>query len=550
MMTRRDIVCWICVVALTLSLSATGACSGADHGLEAPVLHAPNYQHYFTEFVNNEREMLGTAPPLPWDWFVANIPWIDIPDKEMERIYYFRWYSFQKHIQRGPNGFLISEFLDDVPWSGKRNMIDTAAGHHIREARWLRNHEYVDDYTKFWFGPEGEPRRYSFWAADSIYQSFLATGDRDLAISLLPALVKNYEGWEKTHQDQNGLFWQIDDRDGMEDSISGNGYRPTINSYMYGDAVAISRIAAMAGQTHIAATYQTKSHALRSLIERRLWNPRDNFYETVARKDVDGWTNDRELVGYIPWYFNIPDSQHDAAWKFLFDSEGFQGRYGPTTAERRNPRFNYKVRHECLWNGPSWPFATTQTLVALANLLNGPEQHEMTDRDYFRLLQTYTYSQHIRLPGDKIIPWIDEDLNADTGNWIARSILISLNQPPKNRGRYYNHSGFADLIITGLIGVRPAPGNSFVLHPLLPANKWSFFALDGLPYHGHLLTILYDQDGTRYHRGVGLQVLCDGRQIARADTLRSINVVLPDAEAVTSMHGAASQDTLSAIPPQ
>ncbi len=518
----RSIVRWNCVVALVLLLASWRVCAGQQRAANHLVLQPANYQHYFVEFANDERQMLGTAPPMPWDWFVANIPWLDIPDKEMERIYYFRWYAFQKHIMPTPDGYLISEFLDDVPWSGKRNMIDAAAGHHIREARWLRDPEYVDDYTSFWFGPDGEPRRYSFWAADSVYQLFLATGNRTFTISLLPALGKNYEAWERTHQDSNGLFWQIDDRDGMEDSISGNGYRPTINSYMYGDAIAISRIAEMAGQEEVAQAYRVKAAHLRVLVEKRLWNPHDGFYETVARHDDDGWTGDRELIGYIPWYFNLPSVQHDSAWQLLFDPEGFWGRYGPTTAERRNPRFDYKVRHECLWNGPSWPYATTQTLVALANLLDGPRQSVMTRENYFRLLQTYAYSQHIRLPNGKVIPWIDEDLDPDTGQWIARNILISLRQPPPNRGRYYNHSGFADLIITGLIGLRPAPGNELTLRPLIPPGKWNYFALDGVPYHGHLLTILYDRDGTRYHSGSGLEVLCDGTVVARAKELTTL----------------------------
>jgi len=504
--------------------------------VNASVLQPANFQHYFVEFTNEEQQMLGTAPSLPWNWFVKNIPWLDIPDKEMEQIYYFRWYAFQKHIVSTPDGYLISEFLDNVPWSGKRNMIATAAGHHIREARWLRDPEYANDYTRFWFGPDGEPLRYSFWAADSVYHLYLANGNRALAISLLPALEKNYEAWERTHQDSNGLFWQIDDRDGMEDSISGNGYRPTINSYMYGDAIAISQIAEMAGKEEVAQTYRVKAAHLRSLVEKRLWNPHDEFYETVERHDDDGWSGARELVGYIPWYFNLPPEQHDSAWKFLFEPKGFWGEYGPTTAERRNPRFGYKVRHECLWNGPSWPYATTQTLVALANFLNGPKQSVMTKEDYFRLLQTYAYSQHIGLPNGKTIPWIDEDLDPDTGQWIARNILISLHQPPPNRGRYYNHSGFADLIITGLIGLRPAPGNQLMLHPLIPPGKWSYFAMDGVPYHGHLLTILYDRDGRRYNKGSGLQVLCDGTVVAHARQLTTLRF---------SISGKPRPDTVS-----
>lgn len=501
------------------SYSVTGQSKG-------PVLQPDSFRHYFLDFSSDEQEMLGTAPPLPWEWFVANIPWLDIPDKEMERIYYFRWYAFQKHIRKTPDGFLISEFLDEVPWSGKFNMIDAAAGHHIREARWLRNPEIVDDYVKFWFGPDGEPRRYSFWAADSVYQTYLSTGDRKLAVNLLPGMESNYQAWEASHQDSNGLYWQIDDRDGMEDTISGSGYRPTINSYMYGDAVAISRIAQLAGQKQVADEYRDKAERLGKLIQDRLWNPKDEFYETVERHDNEAWSGARELVGYIPWYFEIPTRQNDVAWKFLYDSQGFSGKFGPTTAERRNPRFGYKVRHECLWNGPSWPFATTQTLVALANLLNGPPQSIINDSDYFQLLQTYAHSQRIRLPNGKLIPWIDEDLDADTGSWIARNILLTLNQLPKNRGRYYNHSGFADLIITGLIGIRPESGDSFTLHPLVPRNQWQYFALDGVPYHGHILTVLFDQDGTRYNRGSGLQVFCDGLRVAHANDLRDLKVSL------------------------
>ncbi len=471
--------------------------------------------------------MLGDAPPLPWEWFVQNIPWLDIPDQELEETYYFRWYAFQKHIERTPDGFLISEFLDSVPWAGKLNTIDAAAGHHIREARWLRDPTYVDDYARFWFGPDGEAQRYSFWAADSVYQIFLATGDKQLAVGLLPDLEKNYRAWEATHQDKNGLYWQIDDRDGMEFTIGGSGFRPTINSYMYGDADAISRIAALAGQTQASAYYRTKADYLRELINSRLWNPHDQFYETVPRNEANGWSDVRELVGYIPWYFDIPSPRNDVAWKDLFDPNGFAGQYGPTTAERRSPKFGFAVPHECLWNGPSWPFATTQTLVALANLLNRREQTGVNPSNYLRLLSTYSHSQHTQLQSGRSIPWIDEDLDADTGKWIARSILKGQHTLPKNRGRYYNHSGFADLVITGLIGLRPASGDEFILHPLVPADTWSYFALDGLPYHGHILTILYDRDGTRYRRGAGLQVLCDGSPVAHADSLRALLVMLP-----------------------
>ena len=127
-----------------------------------------------------------------------------------------------------------------------------------------------------------------------------------------------------------------------------------------------------------------------------------------------------------------------------------------------------------------------------------------------------------------MVPWIDEDLDADSGEWIAREILKSRNQPPPNRGRYYNHSGYADLVITGLIGVRPSEGNEVMIRPLVPAGKWDYFALDGVPYHGHFLTVVYDRTGEHYHRGAGLTVWCDGHVVDHNIFLAPMTVFFPN----------------------
>jgi hypothetical protein len=95
------------------------------------------------------------------------------------------------------------------------------------------------------------------------------------------------------------------------------------------------------------------------------------------------------------------------------------------------------------------------------------------------------------------------------------------------RGNYYNHSGFADPLIAGLIGLRPQADDTLILHPLLPAGAWDYFALDGLPYHGHLISIVYDRTGNRYNRGRGLILFVDGKKIASRSTLGPIEINLP-----------------------
>ncbi len=147
-------------------------------------------------------------------------------------------------------------------------------------------------------------------------------------------------------------------------------------------------------------------------------------------------------------------------------------------------------------------------------------------QQYYQLFSNYVLSQHLKLPGGRVIDWIDEDLDADTDEWIAKDILLAKHKQV-GRGNYYNHSGFADPLITGLIGLRPRADSKIVIHPLLPAGAWTWFAIDGLPYHGHLLAIVYDQTGKHYNQGRGLTLFVDGKKIANRPTLGPLEAALP-----------------------
>lgn len=492
--------------------------SGQTADGAAYVLQPEDYHHYAREFMAQQVLATRTKPDDPWPWMLANIPWFDSSDKQFEELYYFRWYAWRKHVTKTPHGYVITEFLPPVKWAGPYNTVPDALGHHLYEARWLRNPKIAEDDARFWLSPGSELRKYSSWIANATLAVAEANGNRAFAVRLLPEMVSNYNAWVATHQDPNGLFWQIDTLDGMEKSISGSGYRPTLNSYLYGDAHAIAAIAAMAHQSDLEHSFDKKAETLRDHIETYLWNPKDQFYEVRTRAPHSHLTNVRELLGYIPWYFNEPPADHAIAWSQLFNPEGFAGKYGPTTAERRSPRFRFPNPDQCQWNGPSWPYATTQVLVAMANLEDSGQRTYVNAEDYYRLFSEYVLSQHLRLPNGTVIPWIDENLDADTGEWIARTLLAERKSPSAGRGAYYNHSGFADPLITGLIGLRPRSDDEVVLRPLLPAKRWSYFALDGLPYHGHILSIVYDQTGTHYHRGRGFAIFVDGvRRASRKD---------------------------------
>ncbi len=73
---------------------------------------------------------------------------------------------------------------------------------------------------------------------------------------------------------------------------------------------------------------------------------------------------------------------------------------------------------------------------------------------------------------------------------------------------HYNHSTFADLVITGLAGIVPRPDDVLEISPLFP-ETWDYFCLDGVGYHGHLVTIVWDRTGARYGER-GFRVWVDG----------------------------------------
>ena len=96
----------------------------------------------------------------------------------------------------------------------------------------------------------------------------------------------------------------------------------------------------------------------------------------------------------------------------------------------------------------------------------------------------------------------------------------------RERSRYYNHSTFNDLMITGIIGLRPQADGSIIVNPLVPEGKWDYFCLDNVMYHGKNISVVYDKTGSHYRHGKGLILLVNGKKVAQRDTLGKLEYKL------------------------
>ena len=480
------------------------------------VLKANNYKHYVDHFNTMEEENIKQAIPndSSWEWMKQNIPLFECPQENFEELFYYRWWTLRKHIEKTPQGFAFTEFLVPRTYADKYNLISSALGHHMYESRWLHNKKYMDDNLLIWFrGNDGKAmkklRFYSGWNEDAIYNRYLVNGDKKFVTDLLPELEADYAGWEQEKRSASGLYWQYDVRDAMEETISGGrkekNPRPSINGYMYGNAKALAAIAALSIQKEATKKYNDKADSIKQLVQSKLWNSGQQFFEVL--KETDTSSNVREEIGFIPWYFNMPDDKYNIAWKSLTDIKTFCAPFGITTADRSHPLFRTHGCCKCEWDGAVWPFATSQTLTAMANLLNNYKQAYVSNTDYFNQLETLVKSQYVNGK-----PYIGEYLDEKTGVWLKG----------EERSRYYNHSTFNDLIITGLVGLRPRADNIIEVNPLLPVGKWNWFCLDNILYHGKIITILWDKTGAKYKKGKGLSVWCNGKKIAFANSLQKI----------------------------
>ena len=489
-----------------------------DANATAAFLKYDDYKHYVDYFNTMEDENIVQAIPnaKAWEWMTQNVPLFDCPNRDFEEMWYYRWWTLRKHIESTPVGYAMTEFLVKRNYADKWKLISSGVGHHIHESRWLRDSTYLDQIVRTWYtGNEGKPMakllKYSSWIAHSLWQRHLVDGRQQWYINMLPSLEWEFNEWETTHTREGGFYWQEDVRDAMEETISGGRkkkyLRPSINAYMYGNAMAISNIAKMAGDERKAKTYFDKANDLKEKVHQKLWNERHAFFETHR---VDSSANVREAIGFMPWYTHMAkdEAKYGVAWLQAADEKGFSAPYGQTTAERRHPEFRTHGVGQCEWDGAVWPFATSQTLTAMANYLNDYSQPVISDSLYFAEMEKYMQSQHMRGK-----PYIGEYLDETTGYWLKGD---------QERSRYYNHSTWNDLMITGICGLRPRQDNTLEINPLLPDGKWSYFCLDNVLYHGHHISIVWDQDGSRYHAGKGLRVYVDGQLKGQRDSLGKI----------------------------
>src|SRR5690606_4022888 len=108
-------------------ISLLTSCTVTKEGVvnSSTVLEATDYKRYVDLFNKMEDENIQQAIPndQSWEWMQKNIPLFECPQQNFEEIYYYRWWTYRKHIRQTPSGYALTEFLVNRSYADKHNLI-------------------------------------------------------------------------------------------------------------------------------------------------------------------------------------------------------------------------------------------------------------------------------------------------------------------------------------------------------------------------------------------------------------------------------------------
>lgn len=479
------------------------------------------YSEYFRKFNANDEEdvVQYISNEKAEEFLLKNAPRLYCPDSTIEETFAFRTWTMRKHIKKTDVGFLLTVFLPDVPWAAKYNTINAPLTHHLNEFRWLKNADDFLDYINFFINGDRSVNGafvYHTPALTAMYQYCIVTANEEFLRNNAEAFERYFQEWELRHGTPNGLYWSQDNYEGTEFSIGGTtsdkvvlkGFRPLFNSCMYGDALSLSKIYAMVGNVEKSELYAKKAENIKRAVNEKLWDGtffkaihpyHQDFNKEITYKDIPEECNARELMGYIPWAYNVVDAGRESVFALLKDSTVFKGKTGFTTADMSNKRFLFYTQPSCTWNGHVWPYATSYVINASIELLKHYKQNVISDKDLYDFIKQYAKMHYVSENG-KIRNFIDESMEPFEFRWYTRERLKE--EKVYNRGKDYNHSTFIDLVLRGLCGVVTESDNVTVV----PRVKgiWKWFKIENLSYRKQSYTVYYDEDGCIFNKGTGV----------------------------------------------
>lgn len=198
--------------------------------------------------------------------------------------------------------------------------------------------------------------------AQTLWQIYLRTHDKDLLKWAFNLCVRNIEWWEKNRdQDGDGLFE-------YKDSVKGGGWESgydksprfddrtdepfaciDLSSQMAMYYKYMSKIAHELGETVKEQLYKEKFERLASRIREKMWDPESEFFYDLNVRD-DHWVKIKTIASFWPLIASVASKeQAEAMVKHLKSENEFWSPLPIPSVALDEPKFELDM-----WRGPVW----------------------------------------------------------------------------------------------------------------------------------------------------------------------------------------------------
>jgi hypothetical protein len=507
-------------------------------------------------------EQLFAAHRLAYNrWFADNVPYFDASDQGFKKMWYYRWWVVRFSMQEANTPDLRGYSFYEGKL-GFDNVISFAVPVQLKELTYLRDPVYGLDQAGNSYrnlapngavvDPPGSPywhETYSHWIAAALAEFHRVHPIPDDTLrQLLPALAGDVRAWTTAYDaDGDGLpqrarprvtgydldilsFWYFSGTRLDFTAKLSDVERVDFASFVYANARGVAELARAAGDTELAAEFDTIAERLRGAVLQSLWDPETAFFYP-QRADDDRRIPIRELHGFFPFAMHLAPNEipYTSALDKFVDRAEFWARFPPVITSQHHYR-DWTWEMDGLTRNIA-PHPISMGARTLIEALKHYDHHEVTPAHFMELMRRYN---DLVFPG--VHPY-DAYWRPNAHEYFSKWEPYQSSRRPKPSDISHDfHSAYSYLVVEGVVGLTPRVDDKIELQPA--ALEWDYFALAGLRVRGRDLTVIWDRpDGQvrypDYPEGFSLYV--DGAHAFTRDRVE--HVIYDPASAVVRTPG-------------
>ena len=510
-------------------------------------------------------------------WWADNIPYIDVPDKNIKKMIYYRWWLDRFNLQDNElsisKGYAFPTSVEGV--TGYNNAITLPLPWMLEESRYLRNPDlnygtwlsmgatsgggaFKDNpgNAPFWnYGPGTEMKSFVQYITKAGWDSYKVYGGQDALLSKFADYgyndVKDFMA--KYDKNNDGIItlpdgsWTGFDSDSPVTKYYNNsggtggtgGPVDSLSSaYVYANAQAVSEMYSKLGNTEKANEMSVLADKIKYAVLTKMWdsNKKEFLNKDVNSSELNPW---KDIINFYPYTMGlVPTDDPDyremfKLWTNPNDFVVWPALIGDIqdshAAEASGKSMTYN----------SAPSSMGVSLSFLAKAVKDYPSDYITADVYKQLLYWGAWGMYVG--GNTDYPdanefWSNVD-NSSIGyrSWIHHNM----------------HSKYNVSIIEDVAGFTPRLDNKIELNPI--DIGWGHFTVNNLRYHGSDLTIIWN--GDNHYDGIpeGYSVYIDGTRSFTVDSLKHLvwdsltgEVTFPDGDSANVSYNVSDPSFQSA----